>query len=69
MKGAKALRRYLKEERISMLAFSRMSGIDKSQLSRILNEKEGSHMSVNVAHAIQKASKGKVPMTLWVTVK
>jgi transcriptional regulator with XRE-family HTH domain len=59
----KALKEYLKKNKLTARAFSKISGIDESQLSRYLN---GTTLpSLENAHKIEDVTKRKVKTESW----
>lgn len=63
--GARLLRAYLNANKISITAFCMRNGLDRIQVQRALNGERWKRITVDFAHAIHRATNGKVPLAKW----
>lgn len=63
--GARRLRAYLNSNKISITAFCALHGLDRIQVQRALNGERWKRITVDFAHAIHRATNGKVPLSKW----
>lgn len=63
--GARDLRAYLTEHSISVPDFCEEHGLDRIQVQRVLNGDRWKRITVDFAHAIDRATGGSVPWTTW----
>lgn len=60
------LAKYLDEEGIIKTLFAKKIGVSSTYLHKMLN-KENFVPSLKIAQAIEKATHGKLPMTIWLS--
>jgi len=65
LRGAALLRRYLTRRDLSLYAFCQLHALDRIAMARLIKG-ERKRVSVDVAHAIERATEGAVPMAAWV---
>jgi hypothetical protein len=66
--GARALRKYLDDQKTSVQKFCQQHSLDRVQVLRMLNGDLGKRgASVDFAEAIELATDGAVPMRAWHT--
>lgn len=53
------------EEHGSVSAFASEKGLDRVQVLRVLNGTRGSRMTVKLAVAVEAATGGEVPVSMW----
>lgn len=61
--GRDLLRRFLEREKLSQAAFAQAAGLAESTISNVLSGARG--VGLDVAIAIEKATKGGVPAQSW----
>ncbi len=67
-KKTNLLAKYLEEESIIKSEFAKKIGVSKQYLHVMLN-KEKLVPSLEIAMAIEKATKGKLPMHIWLSTE
>lgn len=65
--GARDLRAYLDENGLSVPAFCETHGLDRIQVQRALNGERWQRISVDFAHAIERATSGRVRWHRWLS--
>lgn len=65
--GGRELRAYLTEHQISVPDFCEKHGLDRINVQRALNGERWKRISVDFAHAIEKATDGKVGWAAWLS--
>lgn len=61
--GGRELRAFLTEQGISVPGFCARHGIDRIQVQRVLNGERYKRISVEFAHAIERATSGRIAYT------
>lgn len=65
--GARELRKYLDEIRMSVPSFCELHDLDRIQVQRVLNGERWQRISVDFAFEIERATKGRVSWTLFLS--
>ena len=65
--GARDLRAYLDDVGISIPVFSSKHGFDRIHVQRVLNGERWRRITVDFAHAVEKATGGRVVWTRWLS--
>lgn len=65
--GARALRAYLEQERLSVPVFCERNGLDRIQVQRALNGERWGRITVDFAESIERATKGRVSWRRWLS--
>ena len=65
--GARDLRAYLTEQGMSVPDFCARHGLDRIQVQRVLNGERWRRITVDFAHAIEKATGSRISWTRWLS--
>jgi hypothetical protein len=65
--GARDLRAYLTEQRLSVPAFCERHGFDRIQVQRVLLGQRWRRITVDFAHAIEVATNGRISWQRWLS--